>query len=174
MDNLDKISILIIAVLVTVLIVFGLDYKSEDDISAKLILTKAVYANGLNEIPVEKIRILKDLIANDNINKAEAWVGALLGEYPYDGAPHMMMGNIMLRKQDPVAAMYSYRKAVDLNPDYVDKKAELFQGRKIKNTVNEAKDIIDKALLKNNGDKDMKKAKKTVYYLMRRLAGSCG
>jgi hypothetical protein len=84
------------------------------------------------------------------------------------------MGDLMMRKQKPVAAMYSYKEGVDLNPDYVDKKTQLFQGRKIRNTVKEAKEIIETALSKHPGDKEMKEAKKSLYYLLRRLAGSCG
>lgn len=86
----------------------------------------------------------------------------------------MMMGDVFMRKQDPVSAMFSYREAVDLNPDYVDKKTPLFQGRKIKNTLDEAKVIITGTLSVTPDDKEMTGARKTMYYLLRRLAGSCG
>ena len=98
----------------------------------------------------------------------------MLEKYPYEGGAHMLKGDIMMRKQDPVAAIYSYRTAVEFNPDYADKKAPLFQGRKIKVAVDEAESIIETALLNNSDNKDMKKAKKTMYFLLRSLAGSCG
>ena len=64
--------------------------------------------------------------------------------------------------------------AVDLNPDYLDKKAPDFQGKKIKNTVNEARHLIEVELNKNSADKDLRSYRKTVYYMLRKIAGSCG
>ncbi len=174
MDNLDKISVFVMMLLIVFLVVLGSDYKSEAENDVELNSAKAAYVMGGTEIPAERIKILKDLVANNNIGKAEAGVVELLETYPYDGAPHMLMGDIKIRKQDLIAAMYSFKDAIDLNPDYVDKKAALFQGRKIKNTVDEAKEIIEQALMKSAGNREMKEAKKTVYYLLRKLAGSCG
>jgi lipopolysaccharide biosynthesis regulator YciM len=118
--------------------------------------------------------MLRGLVAGNNIKKAESLLEGMLKEYPYEGEPHMLMGDIMMRRQDPVAAIYSYKEAVDLNPDYVDKKAPLFQGRKIKVAVDEARESINASLSRSPGDRKMKTAKKTMYYLLRRLAGSCG
>ncbi len=174
MDNLDKISFIAMTVLIAFLVVLSMDYKSEAENSVVSGSAKAAYAMGVSDIPAERIKMLKGLVANNNIGKAEAGVDELLKKYPYDGAPHMLMGDIRIRKQDPVAAMYSFKDAIDLNPDYVDKKSELFQGRKIKNTVDEAMGIVEQALTKNDNNKEMKEAKKTVYYLLRKLAGSCG
>jgi hypothetical protein len=70
--------------------------------------------------------------------------------------------------------MLAYREAVDLNPDYLDKKAPDFQGKKIKNTVNEARQLIEVELNKNSADKDIQSYRKTVYYMLRKIAGSCG
>ncbi len=174
MDALDKISIAFIIVLVAALVLLGMDYqgKAAADIerAAKLKMNMA----GISEIPVATIKVLKDLIELDNIKKAEALVNDLLGKYPYDGEPHFFLGNIMMRKQNPISALYSYKEAVDLNPDYVDKKASMFQGRKIKVAIDESKESILAALAKNSGGSEMKKAKKTMYYLLRKLAGSCG
>jgi cytochrome c-type biogenesis protein CcmH/NrfG len=173
MDRLDKLSILIIVILVASLMIVSLEYQGADENNPQYRIAKenAVIAS---EIPPDIIRTLKNLIADNNIKKAAVVLDRLLDKYPYDGEPHILMGDVMMRKQDPVAAMNSYRKAIDLNPDYVDKKTPLFQGRKIKNTVNEAKEIIDNALSKSPGNKEMKKAKKTIYYILRKLAGSCG
>ena len=172
MDNLDKISVLVIAVLTAILVTIGMDYKSEAGSNSTEQKTRGMIR--VSEIPSEEIERLKVLVTNNNIKKAEITVAALLEKYPYDGEPHMVMGDIMMRRQDPVAAMYSYREAVDLDPDYVDKKTPVFQGRKIKNTIDEAKVVINSGLTDSPDDEDMKKAKKTMYYLLRKLAGSCG
>jgi lipopolysaccharide biosynthesis regulator YciM len=173
MDNLDKISLIIIVILVASLMIVSLEYREAAGNDPKY-RTARGDAVVVSEISPETIRTLKNLIADSNIKKAEAMLGQLIDKYPYEGEPRMLMGDIMMRKQEPVAAIYAYREAVDLNPDYVDKKTPLFQGRKIKNTVNEAKEIIEDGLSKDPGDRDMKNAKKTMYYLLRKLAGSCG
>ncbi|MBE9519481.1 MAG: hypothetical protein IME97_00020, partial [Proteobacteria bacterium] len=88
--------------------------------------------------------------------------------------PHMVIGDIQLRKQNLIAAMDSYRNGIDLNPDYLDKKTKVFQGKKIKAIVLEAKAIIEKDLQENPGNSDLRQKRKTVYYMLRRIAGSCG
>jgi hypothetical protein len=70
--------------------------------------------------------------------------------------------------------MESYRNAIDLNPDFLDKNTEVFQGKKIKATVLEAKAFIDKDLAANRVNGDLREKRKTVYYMLRRIAGSCG
>jgi hypothetical protein len=70
--------------------------------------------------------------------------------------------------------MDSYRNGIDLNPDYLDKKTKVFQGKKIKATVLEAKAAIDKELKADSGNGDLRQKRKTVYYMLRRIAGSCG
>ncbi len=174
MDALDKISIVVVILFIAALTVLGMDYQSEADNSSQIAGQKARHLIGTSEIPPEKITILKNLIADNNLRKAEIIVADMLAKHPFDGVPHMMQGDIMVRKQDPVSAMFAFREAVDLNPDYVDKKTPLFQGKKIKNTLDEAEAIITERLAANKGGNEVKKAKKAMYYLLRKLAGSCG
>ena len=172
MDKLDKLSLLAIIILI---------------MSASSLV--AFYANGsqaLDQSVVRqqvrvfdpeldrKVKIAKDLLENNNLQKAEELATNLISEYPYDGAPYMVIGDIHLRKQNPVAAMDSYRNGIDLNPDYLDKKTKVFQGKKIKATVLEAKAAIDKELKVDSGNGDLRQKRKTVYYMLRRIAGSCG
>ena len=174
MDILDKISSLIIVILAGSLVFLSLDYEGTADSSINYQANKYRDTVSAGEIPPEKTDKIRDLMAINNIGKAEALIGEMLEKYPFEGEPHMLTGDLMMRKQDPVAGIYSYREAVELNPDYVDKKTPVFQGRKIKISIDEAKDIINNALAKDPDDKDMKQAKKTMYYLLRKLAGSCG
>ena len=66
--------------------------------------------------------------------------------FPYEGELYMLKGDILVRRQQPVAAMYAYKEAIGLNPDFLDKKTRQFQGRKIKNTVEEALTAIESGL----------------------------
>ena len=172
MDKLDKLSILAIIILIvsaSSLVAFYASGTQEHDQSVVRQQVR-VFDPELDR----KVKIAKDLLNNNNLLKAEELATVLISEYPYDGAPHMVIGDIQLRRQDPLSAMDSYRNGIDLNPDYLDKKTEVFQGKKIKATVLEAKAIIDRDMKANSGNGDLRQKRKTVYYMLRRIAGSCG
>jgi tetratricopeptide (TPR) repeat protein len=85
----------------------------------------------------------------------------------------MMLGDIFMRRQEPLKAMPEYRQAVDLNPDYLDKNTTLFQGKKLKVAVSEALTGIEKAIRLNQADASINISRKNAYYLQRKIAGSC-
>lgn len=172
MDKLDKLSLLAIIILVVSVSFLVAVYADDPQDQNKYVIRQQVRV--FNPELDRKVKIAKDLLENNNLLKAEELATGLISEYPYDGAPHMVIGDIQLRKQNPVAAMDSYRSGIDLNPDYLDKKTEVFQGKKIKATVLEAKAIIDKDLKANSWNRDLRQKRKTVYYMLRRIAGSCG
>jgi tetratricopeptide (TPR) repeat protein len=172
MDKLDKLSLLAIIILGVsasfLVVVSANDTQSQD----RYVVRQQVRV--FNPELDKKVKVAKTLLENNNLLKAQELATGLISEYPYDGAPHMVIGDILLRKQDPVAAMDSYRNGIDMNPDYLDKKTEVFQGKKIKATVLEAKAIIEKDLKANPRNGELKQKRKTVYYMLRRIAGSCG
>lgn len=172
MDKLDKISIAAIMLLVVsasfLVVVHANDEQAQDQFAVQQ------QVRVFNPELAKKVKVAKDLLENNNLLKAEELAKLLVSEYPYDGAPHMVIGDIELRKQDPVSAMESYRNAIDLNPDFLDKKTEVFQGKKIKATVLEAKAFLEEELAKGQDGNGLKEKRRTVYYMLRRIAGSCG
>jgi len=99
----------------------------------------------------------------------------LIAEFPYEGGPHMLKGDLLLRQQQSVGAMLEYRQGVDLNPDYLDKKmTEVFQGKKVKSTLEEARLAIVAGLARTPGDVTLKQQREVLYYMLRKVAGSCG
>ena len=172
MDKLDKLSLLAIIILVVSVSFLVAVHADDPQDRDKYVIRQQV--SVFNPELDRKVKVAKDLLENNNLLKAEELATGLISEYPYDGAPHMVIGDIQLRKQNLVAAMDSYRNGIDLNPDYLDKKTEVFQGKKIKATVLEAKAIIEKDLQENPGNSDLRQKRKTVYYMLRRIAGSCG
>lgn len=172
MDKLDKLSLLAIVILVVSATFLVVVYANETLDQEQYVVRQQV--RPYNPVLDKKVRVAKDLLANNNLLKAEELATSLISEYPYDGDPYMVLGDLQLRRQAPVAAMESYRNGIDLNPDYLDKKTEVFQGKKIKATVLEAKNIIEADLKANPGNSDLRQKRKTVYYMLRRLAGSCG
>lgn len=174
MDKLDKFSIVFILIFIAAVAVVSAEYRIVPGKNINRSLTHTRDTAEADGIPDDQIKIIKSLIETNNFQKAEALLNELTGKYPYDGELHMLMGDVMMRKQDAVGAIYKYKEAVDLNPDYLDKKTAIFQGYKIKVAIDEAKARINETLSRKPDDHDMKAAKKNVYYLLKKLAGSCG
>lgn len=121
-----------------------------------------------------KIQLARRLLAHNNLEQTEIIADSLIGEFPFAGEPYMLKGDVLMRRQQPVAAMYEYKNAVELNPDFLDKKAEVFQGKKIRLTVEEALMVIRSGLQQTPGDPQLRDARKAGYYMKRKIAGSCG
>ncbi len=174
MDRLDRISVWAIAVLMigSFALITGHMGEAKPDRNT-LQRTAAVNPSVVNVEIENNSKAIKNLMEAGNPGKAEAMIKELVQKYPYEGEPHMLMGDILMRRQDPVRAMMEYKEAIDLNPDYLDKKTSLFQGKKLKAAVNEALSEIERRIRSNPGDESMKRDRKIIYYLQRRIAGSC-
>jgi len=72
-----------------------------------------------------------------------------------------------------VAALHSYRAAVDKEPDYVDKTTPFFVGDKITDLVSESRSKLHREKKLKPNDKKILKAIDDAYYLERRAAGGC-
>lgn len=176
MDRLDRFSIWAIVILIigsSALISHHMsEAKPERNVQRHM---SSYNSNPAVSSGVEnRVRAAKNLMAGNNINKAGELAGELIKQYPYEGEPHMLMGDILMRKQEPVKAIFEYREAVDLNPDYLDKKTPLFQGKKLKMAVGEALTEIENRIKADPGNDTLRKHRKDIYYLQRRIAGSCG
>jgi tetratricopeptide (TPR) repeat protein len=172
MDKLDKLSLLAIILLIASTSFLVAVYADDSLKGEKTQILRQVRV--VSPELAKKVEVARNLLENNNLPKAAELARTLIKEYPYDGGPYMILGDVELRQQDPVAAMDSFRSGIDLNPDYLDKKTKVFQGKKIKATVLEAKAVIEKDLRKNPGNSELKQKRKTVYYMLRRIAGSCG
>jgi len=175
MDTLDRISIWAIVILIVTSFVLSGGHSGEARPGSKQKQRIAAADYAVINIEIEKkVKLAKNLLESNNLDKAELLVKEMIEKFPYEGSPHMIMGDILMRRQEQVKAMPEYKEAVDLNPDYLDKKTDLFQGKKLKVAVDEALDEIEMELKANPGDKSMKDSRKLIYYLKRRIAGSCG
>jgi len=173
MDRLDRISIWAIVLLVIgsyALIANHLGEARPEKTPQRVHAAESPATGG--EVDA-RVKLLRNLMESDSLEKAELLGKELLRQYPYDGRSYMAMGDILMRKQDPIKAALSYKEAVDLNPDYLDKKTALFQGKKLKSAVSEALSEIDRRLGSRSGEESLRKDRKTIYYLQRRIAGSC-
>jgi predicted Zn-dependent protease len=174
MDKLDKITIFGVTVLT--LYASALLFLSNDQTQANQTSKRRqpVQQYIINPDLDKKIQLAKNLMEQDNLEKTELLVNSLVGEFPYEGKLYMLKGDILMRRQQPIAAMYEYKEAISLNPDFLDKKTELFQGKKIKVTVDEAMAMIDSGLSQNPDNSQLKDDRRAVYFMKRKIAGSCG
>lgn len=170
MDRLDKISALAITGLVLwALALVTVQFGRQED---RPVAQQAVIL--VDPVLDKKIALAKTLLAGNNLEQAEKLLAEVIAAYPFEAAPYFLNGDVRLYRQDPVGAMLEYRKAVDLNPDYLDKKATVFQGKKIKKTVEEARAVIESGLAAKGSDEALISARKVYYYMLRKIAGSCG
>jgi tetratricopeptide (TPR) repeat protein len=174
MDWLDRLSIWAIVILIisSFALISGHVGAARPDRAVQQKAVAADHAVVNNELD-SRIKMIKTLMEADSVSQAEAMTKELLQKYPDQGQPHMAMGDLLMRKQDPISAIFEYKEAVTLNPDFLDKKTPLFQGKKLKSAVAEALAEIDKKIKLNPSDEAMKSNRKTIYFLQRKIAGSC-
>ena len=173
MDWFDRIAIGAVAVLAVGSVVLMHDHRGNARPDRTEQQRKQPAAAPLEDIGPQLAQV-RTLIEAGNLDQAESLAQALRQRYPADGGPALLLGDVSMRRQDPVAAMHRYKDAIELNPDYLDKKTPLFQGKKLKVAVGEAQAEIEKQLRQHPGDESLKREKKMIYYLYRKIAGSCG
>lgn len=174
MDIFDRISIWAIAVLIVSSLVL-ISGHVEDARADRNGLKRTAVAERPPGGELERhVKLVRNLLETDGVVKAEALLKDLIRRYPYEAELQMLMGDTLMREQKPVRAMRAYKEAVDLNPDYLDRKTPLFQGKKLKIAVGEAMTEIETELRLKPGDAALKAERKMIYYLQRRIAGSCG
>ena len=174
MDWLDKISIAIITVLIISSVALISGHMGAADLDPGLQRRTPVADRPSADGEMENtVRVIKNFIEINNLEKAEILTHELINKYPYEGEPRMLMGDIFMRRQEPLKAVPEYKEAINLNPDYLDKKTPLFQGKKLKVALSEALAEIENAVRLNANSASMNSDKKNIYYLQRRIAGSC-
>lgn len=175
MDRLDRISIWAIVLLIISSFALVSGHMGEARPDRKVQQGRATVDPSLTNGEMErKVKLIRNLMEGENLAQAEILTKELIQKYPFEGESHMIMGDVLMRRQQSVKAMLEYKEAVSLNPDYLDKKTPLFQGKKLKTAVREALAEIDKTIRLNPGDESLKNDRKVIYYLQRKIAGSCG
>jgi tetratricopeptide (TPR) repeat protein len=176
MDLLDKISVLAITSLLvcSIIVIQG---KTDEIQPVRDMRQKGVAVDnpGTVEELNAKANMIKTLMEAGNLAQSEILIRELLQKYSFSqGEPHMLMGDLLMRRQEPIKAVHEYKDAIECNPDYLDRKTPLFQGKKLKVAAEEALTEISRRLKMNPGDESLKSEQKMVYYLYRKIAGSCG
>lgn len=175
LDRLDRAALLVLVFLIVAalgLIVFHPGQVAQATKRDRGVRQSVVVINPELD---KKLAAANTLLNGGDPVKAGQMLDALIVEFPYEGGPHMLKGDLLLRIQKPVEALLEYRQGVDLNPDYLDKKMpEVFQGKKVKSTLVEARLVIEIGLARTPGDATLREQRKVLYYMLRKVAGSCG
>jgi len=120
------------------------------------------------------IEVARNLLAAGRPDESETLINGLLERFPYEGRLHMLLGDIRMHRQDPLAALLAFRRAIDLNPDFLDKRTPLFQGKKIKVSLKEATAALEELARRTPEATELGDYRQTLHYMKRRIAGSCG
>jgi tetratricopeptide (TPR) repeat protein len=106
-------------------------------------------------------------------DEAIAELDRIAKNYPGNSLSYMYLAESYLAQGRLADAIRNYRRAVEMEPDYVDKRTTLFRGEELKDVVTEGILKLEREKKLKPKDDEVKQALKDVYYLQRRLAGGC-
>ncbi len=168
LDRLDLLSLLALVLLAAATRAAVLDYPADLPTRKELRQQQMV-----DPKLAAALDAAVNLIASGNPAEADKLVARLEQAYPYNGKVHMLRADLYLLRQQPIQAMLAMRRAVDLYPEFLDRKADDFQGRKVRNTMREAQQALEGQDLEMPPE-ERARYRKVLLYLQRKLAGSCG
>jgi tetratricopeptide (TPR) repeat protein len=97
----------------------------------------------------------------------------IMETHPGKSLSYVHLARLDLKQGRLSDSIHNYRRAIDMEPDFVDEKAPLFLGQEITGVVKEGIDKLQREQKLRPKDEGIKGALKDVYYLQRRLAGGC-
>lgn len=97
----------------------------------------------------------------------------IMQSYPDKALSYVYLAQVLLKQGELGDAIRNYRRAVEMEPDYVDERTPLFIGNDLKAVVEEGREKFGREKALKPDDEDVKRALGDVYYLQRRLAGGC-
>ena len=97
----------------------------------------------------------------------------IVKKYPAKPMSYVYMAQLYLKQGNLGDSIHNYRRAVEMEPDYVDQRTPLFIGDEIKELVEEGREKFGREKALKPKDNVVKKALQDVYYLQSRLAGGC-
>jgi tetratricopeptide (TPR) repeat protein len=94
-------------------------------------------------------------------------------KYPEKPMSYVYLAQLYLEQGRLADGIHNYRRAVEMEPDYVDERTPLFIGDKIKELVIEGREKFGREKALKPKDKKVMKTLKDIYYLQSRVAGGC-
>ncbi len=177
MDRLDKINIVILVGLL--LITAGM--VTQHEITAKKqdrpesdagLVLKKQYEKKI----AENAETYKEVI---NLQKLGHYAEALtkleeiIQSHPEKAQAYIYKAQLLNSQGNLVESIKMYRAAIEMEPDFVDKKSPLFVGNTVLKLIPEARSKLNREKKLKPGDKMITAALDNIYYLQRRIAGGC-
>ena len=176
MDWLDKISIIAIAGLVIVVgWMLGNHQINEKGSGNRGEITGEAADANASRVEANK-RLYASVIDYQKKglhDKAIAELDRIVKANPNNSLSYIYLAESYLAQGRLSHAIHNYRRAVEMNPDFVDPKAPLYKGDELKKLVTEGIPKLEREKKLKPEDEEVKQALKDVYYLQRRLAGGC-
>ncbi|NPA94333.1 MAG: tetratricopeptide repeat protein [Thermodesulfobacteria bacterium] len=107
------------------------------------------------------------------LNEAMEELHKILAEHPSDAYGFVLEARLLYRQGHLADAIHFYRKAIEMDPDYVDRKTPLYIGDEIMKVISNSRAKLHRERKLKPGDPKIKAAIDDIYYLQRRIAGGC-
>jgi tetratricopeptide (TPR) repeat protein len=176
MDWLNRLSIAAIAALA--LIATGMVVNQE--IGEKRHNTSRAMANTGNDSYAQQVErdkiIYQDVTSNMKqglYDEAMAKLKSVMEKHPEKPLSYVYLAQLNLKEGKLGESIHNYRRAVDMEPDFVDKRTAMFIGDEISERVREGMEKFNREKGLRPNDEEVRRTLKDVYYLQRRLAGGC-
>ncbi len=133
---------------------------------------KKLYTKKIADNKILYAEVIK-LLAQRQTTAATAKLAEIKTAHPDNPETFIFQAKLEEKDGRMAAAIHSYRMAVDIEPDYVDKKTPLFIGDGIMEMITSARTKLQREKKLKPGDKSINIALEDIYYLQRRIAGGC-
>ncbi len=107
------------------------------------------------------------------VDEAINRIKKIMKSRPEDAYSLVLLGRLYYKQGHLAQAVHSYRKAIQKDPDYVDKNTPLFIGDEIMKLISSARGKLNREKKLKPNDMQIRTAINDIYYLQRRIAGGC-
>ena len=97
----------------------------------------------------------------------------IVNMHPENPLSYVYLARFHLKEGSLGESIRNYRRAVEMEPDYVDERTPLFIGDEIGELVIEGREKFGREKALKPKDKEVRRTLKDVYYVQSRLAGGC-
>lgn len=175
LDKLNIVAIAIISLISVTMVVNNEIHKSKQpvvqqiDVAAERAQSFALQIEKEGQI----YKDIRSLIEQKDYVHAISKLEEIIKDRPGLSRSYVHLAEISVAQDKKYQALHYYKKAIEMEPGYVDKKSPIKIGHEIKPLVAEMRLVLEKKISEKPVSKETKDALKDVYYLQRRLAGGC-
>jgi len=171
--NIDRFD-MVVNVAILFLVASTVYYGYAENSVASVKPASATVSSSSSEPDIfPKISQAKAMIEAGQAKEAIGLLKTIAGRSPVLAEPHALLGQAYSRVFDYNSSIKEYRLALQIDPDYVDKKSDKYIGKRIAAAVKECKAQSNSTLRNKPSDLDARSALNDVSYIERMLAGGC-